>query len=287
MKAAADSNVVPINGDHRHDHDDQILGVDLRGSVTETHLDLDDNTTFDEWSEVGRKLQSAHRSLMWWIGDWLNFGESKYGEKYTQALETTTYSRQTLKDAAWVAGKIETSRRRDVLTWSHHKEVTALTIEEQEEVLGDAAHYKHTRSEIREQVRKIKSRPEPAKPVISDATVTLTKQQRIERIRELSAQSRDSYQIAQEIGVTPKHTRKLARDNGIKVFVGTKIDDVRVVDETVRELKAFLDTADLSEDSIDQLDASQIDDAWIPSLEESSKALRRLIQKLKIKSRSV
>ena len=34
-------------------------------------------------------------------------------------------------DAGWVAGQIETSRRREVLSWSHHREVAGLVQEEQ------------------------------------------------------------------------------------------------------------------------------------------------------------
>ena len=35
-------------------------------------------------------------------------------------------------DAGWVAGQIEMSRRRDILSWSHHREVAGLVQEEQE-----------------------------------------------------------------------------------------------------------------------------------------------------------
>ena len=52
-----------------------------------------------------------------------------------QALDSETYSFQTFKDAGWVAGAIETSRRRDVLSWSHHKEVAALEPDEQDRFL--------------------------------------------------------------------------------------------------------------------------------------------------------
>ena len=35
----------------------------------------------------------------------------------------------------WVAGQIETSRRREVLSWSHHSEVAALEPKEQDHLL--------------------------------------------------------------------------------------------------------------------------------------------------------
>ena len=56
----------------------------------------------------------------------------KYGEKYSQALELGDYERGTLRNAAWVAGHIEMSRRRDNLSWSHHNEVADLEPEDQD-----------------------------------------------------------------------------------------------------------------------------------------------------------
>jgi len=59
---------------------------------------------------------------MWWIGDWLAFGERKYGEMYEKALEVTEKDYGVLRNAVSVAGKIEMSRRRDNLSWGHHRE---------------------------------------------------------------------------------------------------------------------------------------------------------------------
>lgn len=68
----------------------------------------------------------AEGSVMWWIGDWLRFGERKYGQMYEQALEATDRSYKTLRNAAYVGNQIELSRRRDNLSWGHHAEVAAL-----------------------------------------------------------------------------------------------------------------------------------------------------------------
>ena len=35
-------------------------------------------------------------------------------------------------DAGWVAGKVETSRRREGLSWTHHREVAGLEPKEQD-----------------------------------------------------------------------------------------------------------------------------------------------------------
>lgn len=78
---------------------------------------------FDEWLSVGEMLKAAEKSVLWWIGDWLNYGERTYGETYAQVVNPKEYSNGTLRNAKWVAGRIELSRRRDSLPWSHHYEV--------------------------------------------------------------------------------------------------------------------------------------------------------------------
>ena len=56
-------------------------------------------------------------SSMFLLGDWINYGEKAYGEKYAQALSVTSLSYDTLRVAHWVAEKFETDRRRSVLEY--------------------------------------------------------------------------------------------------------------------------------------------------------------------------
>jgi hypothetical protein len=76
-------------------------------------------------------LGEIGRACQWWIGDWLNYGERAYGEKYAQGMAATGYELQTLTNMAWVAARVEISRRREILSWSHHAEVAALESDEQ------------------------------------------------------------------------------------------------------------------------------------------------------------
>ena len=85
--------------------------------------------TFDQWSEVGGALARADSALMWCLGDWLNYGAAKakeWGERYVKAVAASGYDYQTCRNAAWVAGAIGMSRRRDTLSFGHHAEVAAL-----------------------------------------------------------------------------------------------------------------------------------------------------------------
>ena len=80
----------------------------------------------DRWVEFGRRLGVLGRGVAWWLGDWLNYGNAHYGEKYARAAHITGYDSQTLMNMAYVASRFDASRRRQALSWSHHAEVAAL-----------------------------------------------------------------------------------------------------------------------------------------------------------------
>lgn len=102
-------------------------------------LNIPEYTSFDDWTRLGQTLQQMEKSVMWWIGDWLRFGERKYGETYTQAIEATGLGVDALKNAKWVAETYEPSTRVDNLTWTHHREAASLPPADRAAVLSKAA----------------------------------------------------------------------------------------------------------------------------------------------------
>ena len=96
------------------------------GKLTRVGLELPEGLSFDDWSAVGQTLKNVEESRLWWVGDWLNYGEAGYGETYSQAVEVSGYGYGTTANAKWVSGRIEISRRRESLSWAHHYEVAAL-----------------------------------------------------------------------------------------------------------------------------------------------------------------
>lgn len=92
--------------------------------------------TFEQWEEVGKFIKKSGQSVQFWLGDWLNYGESEWGEKYSQALEETDYALGTLQNSAWVAGRV--SRRHENLSFGHHQNVAHLEPVEQEKWLKKA-----------------------------------------------------------------------------------------------------------------------------------------------------
>jgi len=78
------------------------------------------------WVRAGMRLGTLSRSSNWWVGDWLRYGNEKWGEKYTAAARITGYDPHSLENMAYVAGRFEISLRRENLSWSHHFVVAAL-----------------------------------------------------------------------------------------------------------------------------------------------------------------
>ena len=126
------------------------------GTVSTTGLTLDDDLSYEEWEKLGFKLFQVRESWQWWIGDWINYGEKKYGETYKAAIEVTGKSFSTLKSVASTATDFEKCRRRHNLPFAHHQEVQSLPPEEQDEVLDNAEAEGWTKREVRDEVRQRK-----------------------------------------------------------------------------------------------------------------------------------
>jgi N6-adenosine-specific RNA methylase IME4 len=126
-------------------------------TLTRTGLVEDGSPTFEQWQECLRWVEYAGGACQWWLGDALNAGEQRYGEMYSQALEATGVEYQTARDAKWVSGRIELSRRRDNLSWSHHREVSPLEPADQDKLLEKAEAEGWSRQDLRKAVRDFKN----------------------------------------------------------------------------------------------------------------------------------
>ncbi len=133
-------------------------GTILPGTVSSVGLLLPDALTFNEWVSVGDRLKSVEHSIMWWLGDWLRYGERRYKDTYKEAMDTTDYSYSTLAHAKWVAEQFpEFCRRRQNLSWSHHQEAAELTPEHRDGFLDDCEHNKWSRARARTEANQRKN----------------------------------------------------------------------------------------------------------------------------------
>ncbi len=106
------------------------------------------------WIVYGKRFARLSSASNWWIGDWMRYGNSLYGEKYGAAAKATGYDRQTLMNMAWVSSRFSIDRRRPGLSWSHHAELAALPPAEQEVWLDRAEREHMTVRSVREEVRR-------------------------------------------------------------------------------------------------------------------------------------
>ena len=95
--------------------------------------------TFQEWADAGPRLMALEQALPWIIGDWLLYGETKWGEMYAQAMDVTNYSYSRLSTFVYVCRAIPIGRRRDDLSFGHHEVVAPLEPDEQDAWLQIAA----------------------------------------------------------------------------------------------------------------------------------------------------
>lgn len=122
-------------------------------SISETGLAVIHDLTFDQWSSLMGTLSRMDTAFQFALGDALNYGSTKYGERYTQAIEMTGQSYQSLANYAWVSKAVTIDRRVAGLSWTHHRVVARLDPDEQVRLLSMAKENDWTISALAEEVR--------------------------------------------------------------------------------------------------------------------------------------
>jgi len=99
----------------------------LRPTGIEFHGDL----TREEWTELGQKIATVGKSIGFIIGDWINYGEMRWGLiKNLEKLTGIDYG--TLRNFSHVSKRVELSLRNDNLDWYHHAVVAKVKSPEEQ-----------------------------------------------------------------------------------------------------------------------------------------------------------
>ena len=170
-------------------------------------LDIPEGTSFEHWLALGKHLALADNALAWRVGDWWVYGEHRYGDRIT-AVRTRGWNGPSFgacRNYAMVARAFETSRRRDVLSFSHHREVASLSPADADQLLDWAAEPRRNdgkprstrerRSQVRSRVavRRPLNGPSTRSADITDATSTgqrkLEQREQAERLRRRALSS--------------------------------------------------------------------------------------------------
>ena len=125
--------------------------------LTPTGLEVNGSPSFEEWEKAGSYLGFMTAGCQWLLGDWLNFGERKYGETYAQGVEATGLDYDTLAACRRVASQFEFTRRRVNLTFTHHLEVAHLPAERADSLLARAESEGLSTRDLRQLARQSKA----------------------------------------------------------------------------------------------------------------------------------
>lgn len=113
--------------------------------LTKVGMAFRDDLPHYAWRKMAPLFRLAHDDLerkstriAFALGDWINFGDSKYGEKYAQAVAETGFSEGHLADVASIARKFESSVRTELLHLQHYRTVRALPEEDRRLLLSKA-----------------------------------------------------------------------------------------------------------------------------------------------------
>ena len=111
-----------------------ILAInDPKFSISSTGIQFNDELSFDEWDTLGQQLGEVGKSIGFIIGDWINYGEGRYGEKYDESLARTGLAYTTLAHYSYVARKIQFCLRKQNLDYSVHATVAKLKTDEEKQ----------------------------------------------------------------------------------------------------------------------------------------------------------
>lgn len=125
-----------------------------------------------DWLATGRRLGAIGRCSQWWIGDWVRYGASRWGEKYAEAARVTGYDVASLRNMAWVASRFDLSLRNDKLTWSHHVLLAPLEPDAQREWLLRASEERLSVADLRIELRALREGGRKSSAAVTTAAGT-------------------------------------------------------------------------------------------------------------------
>ncbi len=136
----------------------QDLGIQVPHiAIGRTSLDVLADATEQDYATLEQMLDTVGGAVLFWWGDYLNHLASARGVDYAEAKAASSYDANTLKTAAWVCRHVARSRRRDRLSFSHHREVAALSPTDQEIWLCKAEDEGWSVKELRAEIRLSKA----------------------------------------------------------------------------------------------------------------------------------
>lgn len=131
----------------------------LPGILREDGYELPDDLSFERWASILTALQQIDRSVKWWLGDALVYGEQHFPKQHSQlypdrADDPNGIKQTTMKQAAWVSSKFPPVTRVTELSWTHHRAVAELPPDDAHDLLDAALHERLSTRELDERVKE-------------------------------------------------------------------------------------------------------------------------------------
>jgi hypothetical protein len=151
--------VIPENALVRQDDGSYLY---KRFIITAWGLNLPEDTTEEEWLEVGNILKGLGSVIQWGVGDWANHAYRVWNVAYDVVANEFEYEVETLYTYASVCRAFETSMRHRGLRFGHHRKVISIKdAQKRMEWLELAAANKWSEKQLGEAIRTSKSRTLP------------------------------------------------------------------------------------------------------------------------------
>jgi len=133
-----------------------------------------DLACFEDWQQRGWQLCAIGKRVNWDIADWWRDGSQRYGQRAKAAAQGIFGLQfKSLANLGSVARSFESSRRREHLTFEHHREVAALPAPLADELLDLAEKQSLSTRGLRAEVARIRNAAGVSAPVASEATCTV------------------------------------------------------------------------------------------------------------------
>jgi hypothetical protein len=138
-----------------------LSGFEGAVEVSETSLVLDPEISWERYEAIVGFVGRLTRACCWWTGTLVNYGEARWGERYSQVMESSGLSYDRLSTIAWVERRVPPSNRKPGLSFSHHEAVAKLPPSRQRALLDRAVADRLSRATLRDLAAAREPKPEP------------------------------------------------------------------------------------------------------------------------------
>ncbi len=111
-------------------------------------LTIPASMSWEQWTARVRQVGQLRYGLPWYIGDLLNVGEERWGDRCWQEINELGYNLQSCRNFKWVASRIGPDERSG-LDWSYYQAIAGLEKEQRAELITLALSGHLTRAEMR------------------------------------------------------------------------------------------------------------------------------------------